>query len=557
MKIYLTCLMTVSTIFAFCYSEFAYGLSSEQIAFREYIICSGEDKLIVLYESDVDITVPNSNVKRVVVAIHGSSRTAVSYHDKAMDGTIAAGLEGETLVFAPQFLKEEDLDLAGTVGHDNDKLLYWKSGSLSWTLGFESQNSEANPRKFQISSYKVLDMMLKDIAANNPGLESIVITGFSGGGQYVSRYAAGSPAEDDITGVSFKYIVGGPSTQMYFSGERFLDNKWEYPAPSKDDCNGTYNNYRHGIEKLNAYMSRPGVEGLIVNYKSRNVIVLAGEDDNDPNDESLLIDCASMLQGKERVERAALYHEHIQRFFGPDILKSHDYNLVADKTHVSSTVLKTDCAIFYIHGHGNPLEGDFSCLWEPSNTQTQPKEAIAPTTTSTTLKTTTTLIPTTTIIPVLTTTTTIVLDTTTTTVPTTTATTTTSTTSTTSTTLPTTKSFTFNCEHSMKRGFFFGLETLTMNLGDTESCTLKLTNHEPDKTVEVSSQITNWFWSGIKIEPARSVTDENGELKITITAISKGTDWVAWAVPNDKGQFLFNMKTYDTGLAWGMFVEVK
>ncbi|MGR3178752.1 MAG: hypothetical protein ACUZ8E_11910 [Candidatus Anammoxibacter sp.] len=118
------------------------------------------------------------------------------------------------------------------------------------------------------------------------------------------------------------------------------------------------------------------------------------------------------------------------------------------------------------------------------------------------------------------------------------------------------KLFTFNCEHSMKRGFF-GLERLTMNVGDTENCTLKLTNHEPGKTVEVSSLITNWFWSGIKVEPARSITDENGELKITITATSKGTDWAAWAVPNDRGQFLFNLKTYDSGLAWGMFVQVK
>ncbi len=312
--------MVASTICALFYSEIALALSTGEIASREYTIRSADDELIVLYESDVDITAPNPNVKRVLVAIHGSSRTAASYHDKALEGTVKAGLENETMVFAPQFLNEDDLDLAGAEGHVKDKILYWKSGSLSWTLGFESQNSEANPREFQVSSYKVLDIMLRNIAVNNPGIESIVITGFSGGGQYVSRYAAGSPVEDDIGGVSFKYIAGGPSTQMYFSGERFLNEEWVNPVPPKDDCNGTYNNYRHGIEKINDYMSRPGLEGLIANYKSRNVIVLVGEDDNDPNDESLLIDCASMLQGKERVERAALYHEHLQRFFGADIL---------------------------------------------------------------------------------------------------------------------------------------------------------------------------------------------------------------------------------------------
>ncbi|MGR3220253.1 MAG: cohesin domain-containing protein [Candidatus Anammoxibacter sp.] len=122
---------------------------------------------------------------------------------------------------------------------------------------------------------------------------------------------------------------------------------------------------------------------------------------------------------------------------------------------------------------------------------------------------------------------------------------------------PTGKSFTFNCENSMKRGPIFGLERLTMNVGDTENCTLKLINHEPGKTIEVSSLLRKGFRSAIEIEPARSVTDNNGELKITITAIRKGRDWAAWAVPNNRGQFRFNKKTYDAGFAWGMFVEVR
>ncbi|MGR3320189.1 MAG: right-handed parallel beta-helix repeat-containing protein [Candidatus Anammoxibacter sp.] len=119
------------------------------------------------------------------------------------------------------------------------------------------------------------------------------------------------------------------------------------------------------------------------------------------------------------------------------------------------------------------------------------------------------------------------------------------------------KSFTFNCEHGFKRGSFLGLEKLTLALGDTENCTLKLTDREPGKTVEISTLLRNGFRSAIEIAPAMGVTDENGELEISITAIRKGKDWAAWAVPNDRGIFKFNKKTYDTGLAWGMFVEVK
>ena len=61
----------------------------------------------------------------------------------------------------------------------------------------------------------------------------------------------------------------------------------------------------------------------------------------------------------------------------------------------------------------------------------------------------------------------------------------------------------------------------------------------------------------IEIEPETGVADENGEVVVTITAVKKGKDWAAWAVPNDRGEFRFNKKTYDGGLAWGMFVEVK
>ena len=119
------------------------------------------------------------------------------------------------------------------------------------------------------------------------------------------------------------------------------------------------------------------------------------------------------------------------------------------------------------------------------------------------------------------------------------------------------KSFTFNCEHNMERGPIFGLESLTINVGDTENCTLKLTNLEPGKIVNVSTKLRTIFGSNVEIEPAEGVTDENGELEVTITALSKGFNWAAWAVSNDNKVFEFSKKSYDDGLAWGMFVKVK
>lgn len=38
---------------------------------------------------------------------------------------------------------------------------------------------------------------------------------------------------------------------------------------------------------------------------------------------------------------------------------------------------------------------------------------------------------------------------------------------------------------------------------------------------------------------------------------NEGVDWISWATPNDAGEFEFSKKAYDSGLAWGMFVEVR
>ncbi|MGR3176629.1 MAG: NHL domain-containing protein [Candidatus Anammoxibacter sp.] len=118
------------------------------------------------------------------------------------------------------------------------------------------------------------------------------------------------------------------------------------------------------------------------------------------------------------------------------------------------------------------------------------------------------------------------------------------------------KSFTFRCNKELQSSFA-GIKRLVLKFGEKEHCTLKLTNLEPRLPVEISSQLWKGLRSSIKIEPARSIVDANGELEITITAIRKGVDWAAWAVKNDKGRYEFSKKMYDLGTAWGMFVVVR
>lgn len=118
------------------------------------------------------------------------------------------------------------------------------------------------------------------------------------------------------------------------------------------------------------------------------------------------------------------------------------------------------------------------------------------------------------------------------------------------------KSFTFKCKQALYAGAA-GLESLILRKGTNEPCTITLTNLEPGVNVQVMAFQRNGIMASVQVEPITGVTDANGELEIIISAIARGIDWVAWAVPNDKGQFEFSKRAYDNGTAWGMFVEVK
>ncbi len=122
---------------------------------------------------------------------------------------------------------------------------------------------------------------------------------------------------------------------------------------------------------------------------------------------------------------------------------------------------------------------------------------------------------------------------------------------------PSGKSFSFKCGRDIPEGPVFQLEKLILKKGETESCILSLTNFEPDNAVEILTNLKAGLGASISVNPEIDVTDANGNLKIAITAIKRGIDWVSWATPNEEGKHKFNKDAYNNGFAWGMFVEVR
>ncbi len=223
----------------------------------------------------------NNKLGPAVFVIHGTDRNADDYLDYLDDL--------DTLVIAPEFQ-------ASGPG------MYWSSSG--WKQGDKSKDSQ------RVSSFEVLDRMVEMY-------HGVAVVGHSAGGQFVTRYAAGTR----LQGLTF--IVANPSSYMYLDGNR--------PFGSSVTCRD-YNEYRYGLEDLNDYMS----VGVASDYPDRNVIYLLGDRDT-KRDSNLDTSCEANRQGRHRYERGLKFFDHLAQHYGRTV---HRKVIVGGVGHSPSRMLK-------------------------------------------------------------------------------------------------------------------------------------------------------------------------------------------------------------------------
>ena len=121
---------------------------------------------------------------------------------------------------------------------------------------------------------------------------------------------------------------------------------------------------------------------------------------------------------------------------------------------------------------------------------------------------------------------------------------------------PKSKLFHLDCEKPFIDGRFTRTERLILNIGEDDTCVLQVNELEPGTSVNIATRIVSGPRKAIDIDPKEGIVDAEGKIIFTIKALSKGFSWIAWSVANENGEFEFNKKAYETGQAWGMFVEV-
>ncbi|MCK4413204.1 MAG: right-handed parallel beta-helix repeat-containing protein [Candidatus Eisenbacteria sp.] len=345
----------------------AYGwdeVSDRRISFR-----FGAETLKIPYYRNHELGDPPAGITRAVIMVHGTSRNADDYYDALVTSAEIAGAEGYSLLLAPQFLTEADID-SFSLGDD---VLYWKNwwtyttseNDSCWKYGGLSQSTTAHSRPHKISSFAVMDTILYRLALLNTELDTVVIAGHSAGGMFTHRYAAGNRMEQTLNawGIEVKYVVANPSSYVYLDGQRRIPgtvDEFQIPTSTADDpdYDSWYNRYPYGLGDLNRdqYMNNVGATQIRAQFPQRHITYLLGE--LDVLSANLDDAAPAMMEGRHRRERGRIYYNYLIHK-GWNAFGDRRQAFIQGSGHDKDDMYNSVCGVFALFAYN---EG---CLFNP------------------------------------------------------------------------------------------------------------------------------------------------------------------------------------------------
>lgn len=278
----------------------------------------------------------DESIEHLVVMTPGFGRTS-SYGEWLPRILSRIPKGGSVAYYVLHFLTSQDILAHGL----DERYLYWSDGG--WVVGDNSLNNPELPRAVSVSSFAVVDELLRRAKESFPNLKTVVIGGFSAGGQFTNRYLAANRMHEVLEneGIEVRYIVGAPSSYLYFCENRFISRDPIRFGPVKktgdSDCE-EFNTYRFGLDRMNPYMAVISPEKLAVNYASRRVDYIVGADDDARASVHLMNGCGAMLQGSHRRDRMEIYMAYLPFRFGGNVLERHRMYIIPGVGHSTRPV---------------------------------------------------------------------------------------------------------------------------------------------------------------------------------------------------------------------------
>ena len=242
----------------------------------------------VYYSADHPVTQPD-DCELAVVIIHGWNGGVVAGNRAEI---LKDGLPG-AYVIAPMFpteaaFEKRNVEYDGRAvwnGSWNKDLRIPGSASDDWRGGGDANGTG-------ISSFDVVDEIFRQLSDRKrfPNLKRIVLTGFSGGGQFVSRYVAVGKGRVR-RGISLAYVSMSPST----------DFRYEKEVP-----------WLWGLKDRPRYSAGVSDRRIMRNLCSRRCWKACG--DRDVKESGLDMTQWGMMQGMNRYERFRNMEKYLDRY---------------------------------------------------------------------------------------------------------------------------------------------------------------------------------------------------------------------------------------------------
>jgi hypothetical protein len=314
------------------------------LATQMYTLHTPDGDASLPLNSSIDIKSSHPEITRAAIVFHGRGRDVKGYFAALERAAEQAGATGShTLLWAPQFLREEDIEAHRLPS----QFLRWHAGS--WTAG------EPALGPIQLSTFEVIDTLLHDLSNRSqfPNLSTVVLIGHSGGGQLLNRYAivGRAPALLATAGIAVRFVIANPSSYFYFSDDRpQADGSI---APFRAASCVAFNHWRYGAIDAPPYVgdgSAAAWQQREAAYIKADVIYLLGADDTDPAQQDLDTSCAGEAEGPERLDRGEAYFRYLSARHPTEF--NHRLWFVPGVAHVGSRMVESQCAIAAVFDSG-------------------------------------------------------------------------------------------------------------------------------------------------------------------------------------------------------------
>jgi pimeloyl-ACP methyl ester carboxylesterase len=263
---------------------------------------SGESRSLIYRTHSLEAK--NETITRALIVVHGAGRDADNYFRTGTAATFLADASETTIVISPRFASN---DGGGCADNLSANEVNWPCNGDSWRSGGIATNNE------KLTSYDFADELLRKLARKEvfPNLKTIVFSGHSAGGQFVTRYEMANQVHDKL-GIAITYVVSNPSSYAYLDPERPNPNTREQQRFGDARNCTAYDDWPYGLKRRTGYTARVSDDQLKKQFAARSVTYLLGELDTLPIS-GFDASCPAMAQGSSRLARGQAFADYVNR----------------------------------------------------------------------------------------------------------------------------------------------------------------------------------------------------------------------------------------------------